>query len=190
MFTSQDELRVWGQKPFAIGDKAFATDFHNMVIFDKHHVPEVLELADYPHKNVLGVIRPHEGAPRILAVEMLQAILKSCPLVPEESDCEECLGDGFDNNGLCPACHGVGFVNNPDVMVLDAQKGIRIGDSILGVWPLDKMCKAATLLGEVTITMVRQADKNDPAIFTFSDIELHVMGSLDQGEASVIYTIE
>ena len=52
MFTSQDELRAWGQKPFTIGDKAYATDFHNMVISDKHHVPEVLELADYPHKNI------------------------------------------------------------------------------------------------------------------------------------------
>lgn len=198
LFKGDDEFRLWMNKPFIAGNLAIATNAYLMVMMDKSKPEGVGEIEGYDANSVLSIIPECRTEPLIFSVKSVSDILLKPDKVDEFTECKECEGEGnvewvyktYYNYFDCPKCYGQGEVPTGK-KVIDPSRRIIIGKSVITFNLIDKILKAADILGSKEISLVHQPKKDGPSLFRIKDVEIICMPVTDEYDSeSVVGKIE
>jgi len=203
-FTGDDEMREFTNTPFAVGDRAMATDAHAMVIIDAALAPDVLPIANYDPNNILAIIPTYRESIGFITLEQIREILKKCPKVEKTEYCPCCQGEGeveysFEYDGTeyledydCPICDGIGGVPmDPPQKEVDSNKRIKIGLAYFSAKYIFKLGLACKYTSTDRIEITHQIAHNEGAIFSLNKADLLIMPVLTEaGDENIIGEIK
>lgn len=207
-----DDFREWMQKPFLIGDHAYATDAHVMVIVPKDRVTGINELERGDPEFVLKVIPAERNMNSDVPVEVLKAAIEKAPLVDEmketKTECKECDGAGevewdygkWTKEFDCPVCYGEGstYTKIPSGNKILSNDGyMKIGNSYFRVKMISDIVKVAELLEESEIRFIYQKESNNANMIQIKDVEMllsrcyaaAIEEGVKEGEDTLVTTI-
>jgi hypothetical protein len=184
----KDVRADWTSAPFAIGDKACATNRYALVA-----IPGNDGLEDYSIN--CGKVYPIEhNTLQTIAVEDIRSALALIPKIEEEVDvsdaCQECDGDGevrweygrWTMDADCPVCDGSGNGNVKLVktgkMVYDDTHNITINGGHFRGDRIEELLWVADKMGVQEVSLVRETTPNYPKIFVVGECELLLMPSM------------
>lgn len=188
LFVNDDEMREWQNNPFRIGDKAIATDAFTMVIINADLTPDVQELTDYNHENVLSVIPETGGVLGKIDIKDIRSIIKECPKVDVTKTCDCCEGEGevefqhewndkfYEKYCDCPVCEGEGEVKAiPIQKEVDPAKKIKIGISYFSAKLVFRLGMACKITNTDHVEVLLQQGEKLATVFRINDANLLFM---------------
>jgi len=199
---SESDIRPWASKPFIIDEVAYSTDASIMAIIPAALTNGLGEMEGYEHEKFLTVIPKLRLHKMHISVAELNHAIALYPMVPEEIECEACEGDGcvdyefyFERSNYskeleCPVCKGEGSIKTVDNKVLDADKRIKIGESIFSFPYIQKITDAAKSLDVDNIELILQESARGKNIFRFDQVEMLLMPCIPDPDHEIIYEIK
>lgn len=188
LFVDNNQFVDWRNTPFKIGDQVMATNAHVLIIINDEVLPAVEPLTDYDPQNVLSIIpKEYFNIGKIITAD-LRSMLDNIPLIPKESECEVCEGDGeveyefysginhYTIDHDCPVCKGDGVIKTKSRETeIDYSKRIVIGQSAFGINYLDLLVRCAEALQAPEICIVYQAGRTSKCVFRIGKVDIMIM---------------
>lgn len=179
VFTSEDEVRVWMNEPFREEQHAIATDAYSMAIvpFEK---TEGIKDKDvfHPTYPVISVVPYPSPKGLFLSVDDLVKELAKHEKEQDTKECDLCCGEGYDDEGqgmMCEHCDGTGEVLI-DSYSHSSIKYLKLGNSQFSLWNLEKLAKAAEIMGfKGRIEVTHQNLMKHPTTFQIGDVTIVLM---------------
>lgn len=184
VFTSEDEVRIWMNDPFREDQHAIATDAYSMAIVPFEKTEDVKDKGDFhPTYPVISVVPYPSPKGLFLSVDDLVKELAKYEKEQDTKECDRCGGEGYDDerhddNGLfcaCEHCDGTGEVLI-DSYSHSSIKFLKLGNSQFSLWNLEKLAKAAEIMGiKGRIEVTHQNLMKHPTTFQIEDVTIVLM---------------
>jgi hypothetical protein len=207
----QNDMRVWMNTPFLLGNYVYSTDAHSLIRFRKEDLSEIYKECSKPNNAEYASKLYNVEFKDILEIKVndLKKAIDKVPFVEEyentdlEGKCNECEGSGeveWEYEGHlsdfdCPVCNGEGSLTESKRIktgrkVKDEGYFIDINFSRLRIAMIEELIKIASILNVEKVKVVNQTKPNSGIIFKVGKGELIMMPVLLTDEQNIIQRFE